>query len=284
MCKITTRILLLMVLSLYLRWPTNAQKPTYYLDPNKKLNQYIIENWNANNGLPTNSLLQLIQDRNGYLWISGYGGLIRFDGIKFTIYNKNNTPELKSNAIRKLVEDEDGTLWMTTQGSGLVSYKDGIFHSYGLDQNLTQFHRALCIDNQERIWTATPEKGWCYFENNEFHFIQSDLDLQNIEVRDIIQDQTGTLWFGTLGKGLFRYRNNKLYNFNKTNGLPNDWVYSLAIDSDRNLLIGTSQGLCKFDGTHFECIPLDEPSTINSILIDPVNTVWLGTTKGLYRQ
>jgi len=261
-----------------------AQKPTYYLDPNKNLNQYIIENWNSNNGLPTNSLLHLLQTSDGFLWVSGYGGLIRFDGIRFTVFNKKNTPEFESNAIRKLCEDKNSTLWMTTQGSGLVSYKNGVFHSYGPEQNLTQFHRALYIDNENRIWTATPEKGWCYFENGEFHFIHSSLPLQNIEVRAIVQDKAGSIWFGTLGKGLFRYKDEKLENFDQKDGLPNNWIYSLTVGDDNKLWIGTSHGLCTFNEGHFQSFPLDIATTVNSILIDPMNAIWLATTNGLYRK
>ncbi len=68
-----------------------AQTPPYTLGADKKLNQFNIERWTPEEGLPTNSLLHLYQSSDGYIWLSGYGGIIRFDGQNFTSYNKKNT-------------------------------------------------------------------------------------------------------------------------------------------------------------------------------------------------
>jgi ligand-binding sensor domain-containing protein len=89
-----------------------TQSPTYYLNPEKKLAQYNTQSWSVENGLPTSSLLGLCQTSDGYLWISSYDGLIRFDGHEFTVFNKNNTDAFESNTIRSLAEDKYGSLWM----------------------------------------------------------------------------------------------------------------------------------------------------------------------------
>ena len=104
-----------------------AQNPTYYLNPGKKLNQYNITTLTTDNGLPSNSLLHIYQAKNGYIWISGYSGLVRYNGTDFQVFNNLNTDNLESNVFRNIAEDSEGTLWMTTQGNGLVSVKNPEF-------------------------------------------------------------------------------------------------------------------------------------------------------------
>jgi hypothetical protein len=96
---------------------TNAssQLSSYYLDPYKHLSQFICENWTTEDNLPTNSLLHLCQSKDGYLWITSYNGLIRFDGNQFKVFNKKNTNVLENDAIREIAIDRKGKLWITTQ-------------------------------------------------------------------------------------------------------------------------------------------------------------------------
>ena len=69
--------------------------------------------------MPQNRISCLKQTRDGYLWIGTWAGLARFDGVRFTIFDKVNTPELVDDAINALAEDTDGTLWIATAGSTL---------------------------------------------------------------------------------------------------------------------------------------------------------------------
>jgi len=260
-----------------------VQKPTYYLNPEKDLTQYSYQNWTSENGLPTNSLLHLIQSSQGYLWVTSYSGLIRFDGHTFKVYNNINVPELEGNVIRNLVEDQNGILWMSTQGMGLMAYENGQFKSYGKELNLTHLYRGLLADDKNRIWSASPDHGWFYFEKGKFNFIEYSTSLKNIEVRSIVQSNTGEIWFGTLGKGIFKYDNGQLKSYRLTDGLTDDWVYSLYVDSDNNLWIGTSTGLCFFNGNRFEKILSEINTTVNKILKDRYGNLWIGTIDGIYR-
>jgi len=55
--------------------------------------------WTTEDGLPQNSVNAILQSRDGYLWLATFGGLARFDGVRFTIFNSGNTPGLLSNRI-----------------------------------------------------------------------------------------------------------------------------------------------------------------------------------------
>ena len=122
----------LLVLSLFFTFAVSSQNLRNKILQNKKsLTQFNVDNWTNENGLPTNSLIDICQTADGYIWISSYNGLIRFDGYKFKVFDKSNTEALKDNGIGALAEDKNGVLWMTTQNEGLVSYKNGEFEFLG---------------------------------------------------------------------------------------------------------------------------------------------------------
>ena len=92
--------------------------------------QFRFDHWSADNGLPQNSVREIIQTRDGYLWLTTLDGLVRFDGVHFTVFNKSNTPGLVSNRFNTLFEDGQGDLWITTEGRGLVRLHQGRFTTY----------------------------------------------------------------------------------------------------------------------------------------------------------
>jgi ligand-binding sensor domain-containing protein len=97
------------------------------LDPRKAITQYVHDVWTTEDGLPQNSILSIAQTRDGYLWVGTWGGLARFDGVRFTVFDRGNTPALKNNYIYALYEDREGSLWIGTGGGGLTRLRDGKF-------------------------------------------------------------------------------------------------------------------------------------------------------------
>src|ERR1041385_5115544 len=95
--------------------PANGAKPSPA--------QYLHTVWTTENGLPQNSVNAILQTRDGYLWIGTYGGLVRFDGVKFTVFDASNTEGLKSSRISALFEDREGNLWIGTEYGGLTRYR-----------------------------------------------------------------------------------------------------------------------------------------------------------------
>ena len=72
---------------------------------------WVHESWTVKDGLPVNSVNAIIQDRTGYIWAATFDGLVRFDGLRFIVFNSTNSEELPSNRIIGLKEGRDGTLW-----------------------------------------------------------------------------------------------------------------------------------------------------------------------------
>src|SRR5262245_49282503 len=92
--------------------------------------QYRFDHWTADNGLPQNSVRDIVQTRDGYLWLTTFDGLVRFDGVRFTVFNKSNSPGILNNRFVQLYEDAEGDLWASTENSGLTRLHKGRFTTY----------------------------------------------------------------------------------------------------------------------------------------------------------
>ncbi len=103
--------------------------------------QYRFDHWTTDNGLPQNSVRDIVQTRDGYLWFTTFDGLVRFDGVRFTVFNKSNSPGIITNRFVHLFEDVEGDLWASTEDDNLTRLHQGRFTSYtvknGLPDNLT---------------------------------------------------------------------------------------------------------------------------------------------------
>jgi ligand-binding sensor domain-containing protein len=76
--------------------------------------------WQTQDGLPENTVQAFAQTPDHYLWIGTSGGLVRFDGAKFVVFDRENTPEIRENSIFCLAVSHDGSLWAGTDGGSLL--------------------------------------------------------------------------------------------------------------------------------------------------------------------
>src|SRR5205814_1011613 len=96
---------------------------------------YFTRTWQIEQGLPQNKVTAVVQTRDGYLWAGTFNGLARFDGVRFTVFDDNNTPELHSSRITSLFEAGDGALWIGTESGDVSRYQDGHFVAVPLHAN-----------------------------------------------------------------------------------------------------------------------------------------------------
>jgi ligand-binding sensor domain-containing protein len=71
------------------------------------LAQYRFDSYTTDNGLPQNSIWAMCQTRDGYIWLATGEGLLRFDGVRFQVFNSTNTPA------------RSGRLWRRTHDRAL---------------------------------------------------------------------------------------------------------------------------------------------------------------------
>src|SRR5262249_49847817 len=85
--------------------------------------------YNTEDGLPHNSVLAIRHARDGYLWFTTYRGIVRFDGVRFKVFDPSNTPAMAGTtfAAFSLIEDRQGALWAGSWNSGALRYQNGVF-------------------------------------------------------------------------------------------------------------------------------------------------------------
>ncbi len=211
-------------------------------DMAKFINQYSQRVWQVENGLPQNTAQAVVQTRDGYLWIGTQEGLVRFDGVRFTVFDRRNTPAMAGKNITALLEARDGTLWAATN-DGLLAMKDGAFRSYSVANGLP------------------------------FDFLTS-----------VAQDQDGDLWIGTLGGGVIRFRNGLFTRLNTKRGLPHDLVYAVVALADRTVWMGTAAGLCRWQDGNLKTYTTGDglaDGEIHALSADADGSIWIGSLGGL---
>ncbi|WP_415197173.1 two-component regulator propeller domain-containing protein [Silvibacterium sp.] len=112
--------------------------------------QYRSTNWTAESGLPQNIVRGIAQTADGYLWIATLNGLARFDGVRFTIFDKSSTSGMTSNRFGSMRTSANGDLWLNaSEAHALTRYHDGKFVTYQKDV------LSITTDEQGNLWDLT---------------------------------------------------------------------------------------------------------------------------------
>ncbi len=260
------------------------------LDPHKAVTQYNLDAWTTSSGLPQNTITAIAQTQDGYLWMGSFGGLARFDGARFVVFDKSTTPALRNSGVHALLADRSGGLWVGTNGGGLTLLKDGTARTFGLADGLgADVVRSLFQDSKGRLWAGT-NGGLSLREGDRFRTWNATNGLTGNVVRAIREDASGALWIGTNGDGLFRMKDGQFTRFTRKDGLPSDLVFSLAFDKDGTLWVGTNGGglAARSADGRFRLYGREnglDGDIIWSLLQDGDGSLWVGTYgAGLFRR
>lgn len=167
--------------------------PVQALDPSRNLTQYALDVWRAEQGLPSNTVSSIIQTRDGYLWLGTQSGLVRFDGVRVTIFASPDTEGINENRIWSLLETRDGSLWAGTNGGGLIRYQGGKFTTHTMNNGLPHdYIRTLCEARDGSLWIGTNGGGLSRFKGGKF----TNYHLSENHVRAIQEDGDGNIWIG----------------------------------------------------------------------------------------
>jgi signal transduction histidine kinase/ligand-binding sensor domain-containing protein len=172
--------------------------------------EFLKKRWTTEEGLPQNTVNAIVQTRDGYIWLGTFGGLVRFDGLKFTIFNTANTPALISNRIMSLYEDDEATVWIGTETGDILRYRGGTFDifEHGNDSPRS-FVKSFLVDRSGALW-ASGNWGVRRYENKEPD--RMTLYPFDFGVTAITEDPNGVLWFAT-ENGVARWENGALSSF-----------------------------------------------------------------------
>jgi signal transduction histidine kinase/ligand-binding sensor domain-containing protein len=261
-------------------------------------------------GLSQNTVTAILQDRQGFLWFGTEGGLNRYDGYQFTVFqhDPDSTQSLADNSVASLYEDHTGALWIGT-ANGLDRYDpaSGTFVHYTHKTNDPtslggSFVQAICEDRTGLLWIGAQDGGLDLFDQSTgrfTHYRHAADDPQSLSddtVQTIYQDQDGSLWIGT-NSGLDRFDRStgKFAHYRQSPygaQVENDYTVLSILEHRGDLWIGTRGGLIQMDRRSGQSVeyhnnPGDDSSlgsdSVAFLYEDTEGTLWLGGRAGLDR-
>ena len=272
-------VYLLIILLVFpsLSWTLDATLIPAEIDQtDKKISQFMLDRWIGKDGLPVNTLLEISQTKDGYLWISSYDGLVRFDGLKFELYSGRLLEVINNNVCKALCLDKDGVLWVGTHGSGIFSYADGQFASLDSEKEFTHHVNKLFVDSQNGKWIGTVGHGAFILKNQEIVRFSDNPWFVDKTISSFAEDTDGNIWIGTEGAGLARWNDGELTVYDTDDGLLSDMVYTLSMDETNTLWIGTDKGICTLNQNGILSLKETEGLVCRAMSRDPHGNFWFG--------
>jgi ligand-binding sensor domain-containing protein len=238
--------------------------------------------WQTDDGLPQNKIQVITQTSDGYLWIGTSGGLVRFDGLRFVVFDRSNTPALGDDSILSLCPARDGSLWIGTEGGGLARMKAGKVEAFGSAQGITNpFIRSILEDRAGRLWLGT-DRGFFRMEGQTVRRFDGRGSAPILAAYAIYEDPDGVLWVGT-SVGLYRIQGEDLvpaFPPAQNVGL----VTAILGDHDGTLLLATASGLRRVVRGQLQPSHAADPPSPHALWRDHDGNCWVGTlSSGLVR-
>jgi ligand-binding sensor domain-containing protein/signal transduction histidine kinase len=254
------------------------------LHPGTLLSQYGHDVWDSDSGLPQNSVDAIAQTQDGYLWLGTQEGLVRFDGVRFTVFDTRNTPALRDDWVHALRQTRDGTLWVGT-AEGLVPLRDGRFPEHAPQDELSHSNVLALVESRDgSLWVGTNrgiarqrEGSWGFFGEKEGAPIGPAIA--------IAEDRDGVLWVGSRS-GLSRLEGERFVPVEASSALSTP-VIALLPDPEGGLWVGTTRGLAHWNGHSLASETLPAPAAgapVQALYGDGEGVLWIGSVKGLARR
>ncbi|MGD8320070.1 MAG: hypothetical protein PVJ02_06435, partial [Gemmatimonadota bacterium] len=233
--------------------------------------------WGMEDGLPLSHVRAVLASRTGYLWLATFDGLVRFDGVRFTIFNTSNHPELPTSRFTSVQEDGDGALWVTAAFDHVVRLVNGRFDVFSLpaDQRGREI-RTLRIDPRGTVWVST-NRGLCRVGVDGLEVVPGTSAATGI----LQLDADGSVWMAT-NRGALRWRNGEVSELPLWSDPVPPGPSSFVSAPGGGMYIGTPTGL--FEARDGMVRPVPSPqgaSHVTAMLRVAPDTVLVATDAGL---
>lgn len=253
-------------------------------------------------GLPSNRVTNIIEDKAGNLWFGTGAGISKFDGKSFVNYSEKDG--LCSDMISYLLIDNHETLWIGTWG-GVCKFDGTKFENFPLsypiidtriNPDTKDWITSIEEDAKGNIWLGRDGYGASKFDGNSIvHYTTKD-GLNSNNVQAIVEDNEGNIWMGTRvaekdnvdtskrtgNAGLNKFNGDKFVHFPEIAGLSESDVFAIFKDRSGDLWISsTSYGVYKLANNEF--VNYKVPTSTMCFLKDKKDNIWLGCAGGLYK-
>jgi len=252
------------------------------------------EKYGVENGLPNGQILDIMEDRLGFVWLATIDGLVKFDGYNFKAYNHapEDNSSIPSSIVHQIMEDSKGGIWVVTEG-GLSIYhrKSDNFRLLlpgGYPDTPGNVVRRVIEDRNHSIWAGTL-KGLFTFNAQDSTFLSVANPIgtrEKIDIRCIMQDAKGRIWAGG-DHGLLQVdtQNNRLEQISLDLHSPNapSWgciIFDIEEDGSGNLWLATNVGTKIWHPGKNKLLPTPLPDSLANqsvfdILVDRQQILWL---------
>ena len=220
---------------------------------------------------PNHITRNIIQDRNGNIWMASWDGVFRYDGKSFI----NITSKISSARFFSVLEDREGNLWFGSIGSGVYFYNGKTFRNYTTKEGLAG-NEVTCIyeDKTGKIWFGTTG-GASRYDGQSFRNFTTKDGLPSNEVNSIIEDKTGKFWFGT--RDCASVYDGKTFVTLTNMGKPFTNVRTIIKDKTGNIWLGGNDGIWRYDGKTFTNFT---HKFVGYIYEDKKGNIWTSSLKG----
>ncbi len=207
-----------------------ATKSAVGTETSDRQNGYLAVLYDNTNGLPTSEANAIAQTPDGFIWIGGYSGLVRYDGDSF--YRFDATTGITS--VVSLYVDTGGRLWIGTNDRGIALFENGQFRFWGKEEGLlSESVREIAEDGDGNIILATTQ-GLAYIDaGGSLHRIE-DGRIQEQYVFEMTGDGKGTIYGLTLDGDVFVLVNREVAQFYSGENLPYGNLSSVRPSPDQS--------------------------------------------------
>src|SRR5262245_5796257 len=165
------------------------------LNSGTALSQYGRDVWDGDSGLPQNSVDAILQTRDGYLWLGTQEGLVRFDGVRFAVFDSRNSPAIRDDWVRALCEGRDGTLWVGT-AEGLLRSRNGRFDGWQPEGDLARGAILQIVESRDGALWVVSARGLARLKGHAVRLFGEKDGLAVGMVTSVAEDSEGLIWAG----------------------------------------------------------------------------------------
>jgi signal transduction histidine kinase/ligand-binding sensor domain-containing protein/DNA-binding response OmpR family regulator len=247
-------------------------KPTYYTTAN---------------GLISNKIYALSEDKDGRLWVGMSGGLsiasTQSPGTFTTFKGKDNVFENKQ--VLSILHSQSGALWVGCS-DGLYRQGNNEIHHYAQDFTNSQI-TSLFEDSHQNLWAGTDGSGLIRIRGEEVERFPENHRLRKDHIYAIHEDNEQNIWIGSSKNGLYMLKDTLFTPFTISEDLNHNDVNCIYIERGNTLLLGTVEGVNRLENGKLTSLWTTKNGLLNNdvtaILKDDQERVWIGTDKGLNR-
>lgn len=263
---------------------------------------YYFKNLSIGDGLSQNTVNAILQDSKGFMWFGTKDGLNRYDGLSFRKFkhSSGNRRSIGNNFITALYEDAGGRIWVGTDaGVYVYSPAQESFERFLCESDRkTRITRAISMitgDAEGRVWIAVESQGMFCYDIRQKHLRNFSLKEVPSNIRCLAFDNSGTLWIGFYGDGLYYSKDDlkTLHPFvspvDDTEVFAGDIVTRIVPGAYNCLYVGSAKtGLTEVNLTSGKVRRLlatdekGEPVFCRDLISYSDNEWWIATESGVY--